>query len=115
MLKRLTLIASLLFVGNANAAEALLKHDEIMKLLSDRIVYGENNGLPTDQIFQKSGVTYYNSGGSQSQGTWFVQGDQYCSTWPPNPTVACFDIARDGDKVTFIAKSGKRYETRLTK
>jgi hypothetical protein len=101
--------------ANATATETLLKGPDIQLLLADVVVYGELNGQLIDQIFQKSGVTFYSSGGGQSQGSWNVTGDQYCSVWPPNPTWACFDIARDGNNVTFIAKSGKRFEMRLTK
>jgi hypothetical protein len=115
MLKILTLISSLIFIGQVEAAETLLKHDEIILLLTDVVLHSQSDGQPADQIFQKSGSTFYSVGGSQSQGTWFVQADQYCSTWPPNPTPACYDVTRDSDKVTFISKSGKRFEALLTK
>jgi hypothetical protein len=114
-MSKLCIILFLLGCANATASETLLNGPDIQLLLADVVLYGELNGQPIDQIFQKSGVTFYNSGGGQSQGSWNVTGDQFCSVWPPNPTWACFDVTRDGDKITFIAKSGKRFEMRLTK
>jgi hypothetical protein len=115
MLRITLLTTSLLYSTQAFAAETILKNAEITALLTDVVLKAEGNNQPTSQIFQKSGVTFYNAGGSQSQGTWKVEGDQYCSTWPPNPSWACYEVARDGDKVTFIAKSGKRFEMSLAK
>jgi hypothetical protein len=115
MLRTILLTTSLLISAQAFAAETILKNAEIIVLLTDVVLNAESNGQSANQIFQKSGATFYNAGGSQSQGTWKVEGDQYCSTWPPNPSWACYDVARDGDKVTFIAKSGKRFEMSLTK
>jgi hypothetical protein len=115
MQKILIHVFSFLFVTDVFAAEAFLKHDQIVETLNDVVLYAENNGHSVEQIFQKSGATYYSAGGSQSQGTWKVVADQYCSTWPPNPSLACYDVAQDGDKVTFIDKSGKRFEMSLTK
>jgi hypothetical protein len=100
---------------NANAGESMLKGPEIQLLLSDKILYGENNAYPIEQIFQKSGVTYYNSGGGQSQGSWHVKDDQFCSNWPPNPTWVCFNMVRDGDRIFFQGESDKRIEMHLTK
>ncbi len=113
MRKILIATLSLFWVKAACAAETILKHDEIVSVLTDAVLHAINNDNPAEQIFQKSGVTFFSSGGNQSQGTWKVVGDQYCSTWPPNPALACYHIARDGDKVTFIDKSGKRYEMSL--
>lgn len=115
MTRIILLATSFLLSTQTFAAEIILKNAEITTVLSDVVLNAESNGQPANQIFQKSGVTFYNAGGSQSQGTWKVEGDQYCSTWPPNPSWACYDVARDGDKVTFIAKSGKRFEMSLAK
>lgn len=109
MRKTLIVVISLLCASAAGAVETTLNHDEIVSVLTDAVLYAINNGNPAEQIFQKSGVTFFSTGGNQSQGTWKVVGDQYCSSWPPNPALVCYDIARDGDKVTFIDKSGKRF------
>jgi hypothetical protein len=115
MRAQLTLIFSAFLAVPSIASEITLKHDEIVSLLTDVVLYADQNGQVVDQIFQKSGATFYNAGGSQSQGTWQVVGDQYCSTWPPNPALACYVVVGDADKVTFIDKSGKRFEMRLHK
>jgi hypothetical protein len=115
MRKIIPLIASYFIVSSAFASEVILKSAEIKLILLDVVLQGENSVPHFSQIFQKSGATFYNTGGGQSQGSWKVEGDQYCSVWPPNPTWACYNVARDGDKVTFITNSGKRTEMSLTK
>jgi hypothetical protein len=110
-----TLIWLLFLSSTAAAAETKLNGAEITLVLNDVVLNGEDHGRPINQIFQKSGATFFNSAGGQSQGAWNVQGDQYCSQWPPNPSWACYDIMRDGAKVTFVAKSGTRTEMSLAK
>jgi hypothetical protein len=114
-LLKITIIILLSLASPALAAETLLKGPDIFVILNDHVLTTTQNGEPADQIFQKNGATFYNAGGSQSQGSWKVEGDQYCSVWPPNPTWACYDVARDGDRVTFISKSGKRTEMFVSK
>ena len=105
------LLVSLFFIGSAQAAEVPLSGTEIQLILSDKILYSKD----VEQIFQKSGVTFYISGGNQSQGNWKIEGDKYCSQWPPNQAWACYDITRDGKKITFISKDGNRTEMSVTK
>lgn len=59
------------------------------------------------QTFNASGTTLYNAG-RDSWGAWRVQGDQYCSEWPPNAGWVCYDMARDldNDRVKFIGQHG---------
>jgi len=59
------------------------------------------------QTFNASGTTLYNAG-RDSWGSWRVQGDQYCSEWPPNAGWECYDMARDldNDRVKFIGEGG---------
>jgi len=52
------------------------------------------------QDFRESGKTLYNSGGN-SWGNWRVEGDQYCSQWPPRDLWDCYDVAISGAKVRF--------------
>ena len=54
------------------------------------------------QDFRASGRTLYVFGGRDSWGYWRVQGDQYCSQWPPSDLWACYDLAVSGDRVRFI-------------
>ena len=105
------LLASLLLISTAQAAETKLSGVEMQTILNDKILYGKD----TEQIFQKSGVTFYSSGGNQSQGNWKIDGEKYCSQWPPNQSWACYDIMQDGNKITFISKDGVRTEMSVTK
>ena len=105
------LLASFLFLTSAQAAEVKLSGAEMQVILSDKILYAKD----AEQIFQKSGVTYYASGGNQSQGNWKIEAEKYCSQWPPNQAWACYDIMQDGNKVTFISKDGNRTEMSVTK
>lgn len=63
------------------------------------------------QEFRASGRTLYNAG-SDSWGYWRVQGDQYCSMWPPSDLWACYDLSVSGDTVRFIDASGEISEGR---
>lgn len=56
----------------------------------------------TQQTFYASGRTLYDAG-RPSWGRWRVQGDQYCSLWPPQGTWTCYDIllSSDGQRVRF--------------
>jgi hypothetical protein len=109
-MKKLLLI-SLLLVSPAIAAEMKLTGAEMQAILYDKILYGKD----VEQIFQKSGATFYSAGGSQSQGNWKIDGEKYCSQWPPNEAWACYDITQDGNKITFISKDGNRTEMSTTK
>ena len=93
----------------ASAAEVKLSGPDISKLLTEKSLYAEG----VEQIFRASGQTFYLQNGSSSAGSWKVQGDQYCSVWPPNPSWACYDVMEDGGTVTFIAKDGKRFPMKL--
>lgn len=84
MRKTILAISSFLFTTQLLAVEMPLRHVELVGLLTDVMLNGVNNGASASQVFQKSGVTFYRAGGGQSQGAWKIEGDQYCSTWPPN-------------------------------
>ena len=112
-LAALTWFGAILAAHPAQAAEQKLNGAQIVAVLSDAVVVGAEEGATTEQIFQKSGLTLYTENGAQSQGNWKVEGDQYCSVWPPSEYWACYDVLQDGDLVIFVPKSGKRYPTRL--
>lgn len=57
----------------------------------------------TTQDFRPDGSTLY---GSDSWGTWRVDGNRYCSAWPPSDASACYDMAQDGLRLKFIAGDG---------
>ena len=57
------------------------------------------------QEFYKSGKTLYNAG-RDSWGNWRVQGNLYCSEWPPNAGWDCYAMTQRGDVVRFIDERG---------
>jgi hypothetical protein len=106
------LIALALLSSGAFAAELKFAGPDITTALSDVSLYA---GDAIEQIFQKGGQTVYIDHGAASQGLWKVQGDQYCSQWPPSQSWACYDVMQDGDAITFVSGSGTRFEMRKTK
>lgn len=95
--------------SSAVGAESALTGVAIQALLSDKSLVANSDGKSIEQIFQKGGLTLYLENGAQSQGFWKVEGNAYCSQWPPNETWSCYDVLQDGKKVTFVSKSGKRF------
>ena len=75
----LVLLATLLVPFAANAEERALSGAQIKEFLPRIIVKGE----ATTQRFSASGETTYTDHGRESHGRWSVEGDLYCSTWPP--------------------------------
>ncbi|PTX56504.1 hypothetical protein C8N43_1163 [Litoreibacter ponti] len=59
------------------------------------------------QHFYASGRTSYDSGRTE-WGYWRVEGNRYCSQWPPSDTWACFGVARHGGNgsLKFIGEGG---------
>lgn len=59
------------------------------------------------QQFNADGSTDYDSG-SVSHGRWRVEGDLYCSVWPPSDRWACYGVERsaDGLDLRFVAGDG---------
>ncbi len=96
------------------AEPATLKGGEIRTLLTDHSLYGGQAG-EVEQIFQKSGATFFMQGGATSQGTWSISGDQYCSVWPPNPANVCYRVEQEGQTVRFVGPSGKISAMRTVK
>jgi len=56
------------------------------------------------QDFRASGKTLYTTNGRDSWGNWRVQGDRYCSQWPPADLWACYDMDRQGDILRFVGQ-----------
>jgi hypothetical protein len=59
------------------------------------------------QDFRAGGTTTYTAD-SPSAGRWRVEGDRYCSQWPPSDRWACYDLDRsaDGLDLRFVADDG---------
>lgn len=62
------------------------------------------------QFFAVDGGTTYgpSTGQQNSAGRWRVEGDRYCSVWPPSDHWACYDMVLSGDgiRLRFIAGDG---------
>ncbi|WP_299040999.1 hypothetical protein [uncultured Tateyamaria sp.] len=72
--------------------------DEIRTALTGRtLAYPD-----TTQDFRDSGRTLYIHKGRESWGYWRVEGDAYCSQWPPNDLWACYGMDRRGDILRFV-------------
>ncbi len=80
----------------ALAEERQLTGEEILKLLPSIKAKGSNY----TQTFTKNGLTTYVYDGRPSEGRWMVQSNQYCSTWPPNNIIECYDVLADTDQKT---------------
>ena len=103
----IALLTSFFMISAANADPQKLNAAQITELLGDKTIYNMPNATPSEQIFQKAGATYYSENGNQSQGAWKVEGDKYCSVWPPSQNWVCYDITVDGNTIRFISPSGK--------
>ena len=105
---------ALVLSGAARAEGQKLTGAEIKTALSDHTLQGtREDGKLWQQIFQKSGATFYSVGNAQSQGRWEVRGDQYCSQWPPNESWTCYDMAVDAGDYYFVSASGQRTSGKL--
>ncbi|TCL09129.1 hypothetical protein BXY66_1172 [Shimia isoporae] len=78
-----------------------LSGSEIADVLTDRTLHYET----ATQVFYASGRTLYNAG-SDSWGYWQIQGDQYCSQWPPSGLWDCYDVLLNGKTVRFQGTDG---------
>lgn len=76
-----------------------MRGDEIRAALEGRKLQYDN----ACQDFRKSGRTLYNAG-RDSWGYWRVEGDQYCSQWPPHDLWACYKMDRRGERLRFVGR-----------
>jgi hypothetical protein len=53
------------------------------------------------QVFDADGSTTYTEQGQPSQGTWYIEGPNFCSFWPPSFT-GCYQITWvvESDQIT---------------
>ena len=86
----------------AVAAERTLTGPEIAPFLQGIVSMGENSR----QTFSHDGTTSYSENGRYSAGRWQVQGDKYCSQWPPNTAWACYNVTIDEEAGTIIWQDG---------
>jgi len=79
-----------------------VKGPEIATALTARVVQYEDGAT---QNFFADGRTLYENGGS-SWGRWRVEGDHYCSQWPPSAHWACYSLRVEGLTLEFQAADG---------
>ncbi|PSL21658.1 hypothetical protein [Shimia abyssi] len=107
-MRRFALILGVL-AGSAGAQEwQKATGEDAHAFLKDQIVdYGS-----AWQRFYASGRTLYNAG-HDSWGTWRVQGDQYCSQWPPSGLWDCYDVMlHSGTDIRFVGSDGSTTDGR---
>ncbi|MFM7333258.1 MAG: hypothetical protein ACKO2N_17970 [Tabrizicola sp.] len=75
----------------------------ITAALAARVLQYEDG---SSQNFFQDGRTLYEAGAGQSWGKWWVEGDRYCSTWPPSDVAACYGVEARGPEVRFTGKGG---------
>ncbi len=102
-MKRLAFFLLVVCAGSAAAEEGWepLTGAQIQDALTDRRV----TYAAAWQEFRASGRTLYNAG-QDSWGYWRVEGDMYCSLWPPSDLWACYAVARRGDVLRFVGDRG---------
>jgi hypothetical protein len=111
-MKKLPALLLVIFCTPVWSAETRIREPAITQLLSGKSLYANTE---TEQMFHPDGVTFYMEHGNVSQGTWKIVNDQYCSSWPPNPALVCYDVMTDGQLVVFVGKSGNRSVLRISK
>ena len=80
---------------------------EIRTALEGRVLQYESAW----QDFRSSGATLYHAG-RDSWGYWRVEGDRYCSLWPPSDLWACYGLERSGERLRFVGAAGDVTEAR---
>lgn len=83
-------------------AEEKLDGAAITAALSGQALHFDDGAA---QSFKADGETVYTMG-KESIGHWQVQGDRYCSVWPPSDHWACYAVSREGDSIRFTAEDG---------
>ena len=74
--------------------------DDIRAALTDRTLIYET----ATQHFYASGKTLYHAGEAR-WGAGRIQGNEYCSQWPPNSAWACYRMqAKGDDQLRFIGE-----------
>jgi hypothetical protein len=86
-----------------------LSGDEIAAALTDRSLAYDDG---TRQGFFADGRTLYTGTSGESWGRWRVDGDRYCSSWPPAESWACYGVEANGIDLAFVAADGARSEGR---
>jgi hypothetical protein len=93
------------------AAEMKISGPQIREQLADRTFQQVKPATDhkIEQTFQRGGVTVYVVDGQVQLGQWKVEGDTYCSAWPPSDDWDCYDILQDKTALVFVSARGVRY------
>jgi hypothetical protein len=75
----------------------------ITTALSARVLQYQDGST---QNFFTDGRTLYEAGAGESWGKWWVEGGQYCSSWPPSDVAACYRVEARGLEVRFSSRGG---------
>ena len=94
----ISVIVTGLSCGSAWAELRNLTGEEIAALLPAIVASGKK----TRQTFSVAGATTYTDRGRDTYGSWRVQGDKYCSQWPPADGWACYGVAYDAETATLV-------------
>jgi len=100
---RKALILTLLAVPAVAVADddwVALRAEALRAALEGRVLQYEN----ARQDFRASGKTLYTSNGRDSWGNWRIEGDRYCSQWPPSDLWACYGLERAGATLRFVGQ-----------
>lgn len=81
-----------------------LTGEAVRAALSGRTLAYESGAT---QSFRADGGTTYVTD-SESLGQWRVEGDRYCSVWPPSDRWTCYGITQsaDGQQIGFVSADG---------
>ena len=98
-------VLSLLLLATPALAEDWHKLDDagITTALAARVLKYEDG---TSQNFFQDGRTLFRAVAGESWGKWWVEGGQYCSTWPPSDVPACYRVETQGLEVRFTGAGG---------
>lgn len=100
----LAVLALALVTSPSRAEETSQTGPQIQTLLPTIIAVGTVK--ETRQKFWDDGYTEYQDRGHYSFGRWWVDGDKYCSKWPPSEAVSCYGVVREGDKLIWVPRAG---------
>jgi hypothetical protein len=112
MKHRAILFALCLLTAPAAAKETKLDGTALRDLFNDITLTSKENGRVIEQVFQSGGVTFTVDihTNVQSQGFWRLEGDKYCSQWPPSEHWSCYDVLENDQGVVFVSSNGTRYQ-----
>lgn len=109
------LLGLYLLSSPAGAEEKKLDGPALRDLLNDITLTSTKTGRVMEQVFQPGGVTFTVDveTKAQSQGFWRLEGDKYCSQWPPSEHWSCYEVFGNDQGVVFVSSNGTRYQMDL--